>query len=402
MQRLGIDPRMFHADGAATKEEPATESTEVQWDIQDKGFAQDAKDHQKLGLRVVVSQITVRFHLYLKTKEKFFELFMESLHDRDLELDLEVRLEFLNYKRTIKGIFNIIGRNEKGQYQPTSLFWDNLLDISNNGKRPEATVHIKFNRMMSRCSNYPKPRFVKEQTTSSVTACPTNSLADDMWRAFLNETGADCTITCESFSDADQSAEDDVVEQRPLRATFRVQKAILVSRSEVFSVMFSNQFSENENNTLHITDMSPQALREMLRFLYTDKMLNANLYAKELLMAANKYNIPRMQLLAEEALCSNLSDETVLEVARFASLHNGNVAKNFAINCIVSNFSTIIKREEWRTFVKDNLDLIHEIHLRLANKLSSQNCFLPDGEELYREASRFLIEPEFRPRRLLT
>ena len=34
---------------------------------------------------------------------------------------------------------------------------------------------------------------------------PSNSLADDMWRAFLNETGADCTITCESFSDAEQS-----------------------------------------------------------------------------------------------------------------------------------------------------------------------------------------------------
>ena len=34
----------------------------------------------------------------------------------------------------------------------------------------------------------------------------------------------------------------------------------------------------------------------MLRFLYTDKMENANLHAKELLMAANKYNIPRMQL----------------------------------------------------------------------------------------------------------
>ena len=60
---------------------------------------------------------------------------------------------------------------------------------------------------------------------------------------------------------------------------------------------------ENENSSLHITDMSPQALREMLRFLYTDKMQNANLHAKELLMAANKYNIPRMQILAEEALC---------------------------------------------------------------------------------------------------
>ena len=44
-------------------------------------------------------------------------------------------------------------------------------------------------------------------------------------------------------------------------------------------------------------------LTYITRFLYTDKMQNANLHAKELLMAANKYNIPRMQVLAEEALC---------------------------------------------------------------------------------------------------
>ena len=86
---------------------------------------------------------------------------------------------------------------------------------------------------------------------------------------------------------------------------------------------------------------------------------------------------------AEEALCSNLTDDTVLEVARFASLHNGFAAKNFAINCIVSNFSTIIKRDEWRAFVKDNLDLIHEIHTRLALKLSSQIFLQSDDDDRF-------------------
>ena len=35
-------------------------------------------------------------------------------------------------------------------------------------------------------------------------------------------------------------------------------------------------------------------------------------------MAANKYNIPRMKLLAEEALCLNLNDDKILDVAKFA------------------------------------------------------------------------------------
>ena len=78
-----------------------------------------------------------------------------------------------------------------------------------------------------------------------------------------------------------------------------------------------------------------------------------------------------------------MTDDTVLEVARFASLHNGFAAKNFAINCIVSNFSTIIKRDEWRAFVKDNLDLIHEIHTRLALKLSSQIFLQSDDDDRF-------------------
>ena len=109
----------------------------------------------------------------------------------------------------------------------------------------------------------------------------------------------------------------------------------------------------------------------MLRFLYTDKMENANIHAKELLRAANKYNIPRMKLLAEEALCQNLSDETVLDVAKYAYVHNGNNAKDFAISCIVTNFASLIRRPEWPKFVEDNLELLNEIHLRIASKLES-------------------------------
>ena len=155
--------------GAGPSKEESQENTEVQWDITDKNFGQEQHTHQKLGLRIVISGITVRFNLCMKTKERYFELFMESQHDRDLELDLEIKLEFFNYKRTIKGVFIILGRNEKGQYQSTSLFWDNLTEMLDNGRRPEATVHVKFLRMMHRCTNYPKPRFNKESSSMNFT-----------------------------------------------------------------------------------------------------------------------------------------------------------------------------------------------------------------------------------------
>ena len=81
-----------------------------------------------------------------------------------------------------------------------------------------------------------------------------------MWRAFLAETGADLTITCESVTEENDDENNEmVVEQsQPVRATFRVQKGILTSRSEIFAAMFSHGFSEGETSTLHISDMTPQ------------------------------------------------------------------------------------------------------------------------------------------------
>ena len=141
----------------------------------------------------------------------------------------------------------------------------------------------------------------------------------------------------------------------------------------------------------------------MLRFLYTDKMENANIHAKELLRAANKYNIPRMKLLAEEALCQNLSDDTVLLVAKFANVHNGGYAKDFAINCIVSNFGTLIRRPEWADFIKENPDLLHEIHLRISSKMDNGQRHGRSSTTISRYSTSWnclcQMEAEYKPRK---
>ena len=88
-----------------------------------------------------------------------------------------------------------------------------------------------------------------------------------MWKAFLAETGADLTITCETGTDENDETiddEDDITDQEsrqpPARTTFRVQKGILISRSEIFAAMFSHGFAEGETGNLHISDMSPQVI----------------------------------------------------------------------------------------------------------------------------------------------
>ena len=55
---------------------------------------------------------------------------------------------------------------------------------------------------------------------------------------------------------------------------FEVHKSILSARSEVFAAMLqSDSLSETRDNQLTIKDIKSDALKEMLRFLYTDQVL---------------------------------------------------------------------------------------------------------------------------------
>ena len=55
---------------------------------------------------------------------------------------------------------------------------------------------------------------------------------------------------------------------------FEVHKSILSARSEVFAAMLqSDSLTETKDNQMTIKDIKPDALKAMLRFLYTDQVL---------------------------------------------------------------------------------------------------------------------------------
>ena len=57
---------------------------------------------------------------------------------------------------------------------------------------------------------------------------------------------------------------------------FEVHKSILIARSDVFAAMLqSDSLSETRDNQLTIKDIKPDALKEMLRFLYTDEVAHS-------------------------------------------------------------------------------------------------------------------------------
>ena len=85
-------------------------------------------------------------------------------------------------------------------------------------------------------------------------------------------------------------------------------------------------------------------------------------------MAAEKYNLSKLKMMAEMSLCKTLSLENVIWTAAFAHIHNGRCVVQAATRIIVEHFSEVIKHPDWSDFVKKHPDLLIEIHENLAKK----------------------------------
>lgn len=71
---------------------------------------------------------------------------------------------------------------------------------------------------------------------------------------------------------------------------FKAHKAILAARSPVFAAMFEHGMAESRANRVNITDVEPDILGEVLRFIYTGRVVGLDnpVMAQELLAAADK------------------------------------------------------------------------------------------------------------------
>lgn len=115
---------------------------------------------------------------------------------------------------------------------------------------------------------------------------------------------------------------------------FFAHKAILAARSPVFAAMFEHEMEEKKQNRVEITDMDNEVLNEMLKFIYSGKAPQLEKMADDLLAAADKYDLERLKVMCEEALCSNLAVDTAADVLILADMHSAQQLKAHAIDFI--------------------------------------------------------------------
>merc|ERR1740123_174102 len=105
----------------------------------------------------------------------------------------------------------------------------------------------------------------------------------------------------------------------------------------------------------------------MLYFIYTgatnDKILKEK--SKELLAAADKYQLDVLKSICEDHLCSNLQINNALENLVFGDIHRASMLRLMALKVIARNLVKVVETEEYQNLVKNHPSLAAEIPMAL-------------------------------------
>ncbi|PWA93921.1 BTB/POZ-like protein [Artemisia annua] len=170
------------------------------------------------------------------------------------------------------------------------------------------------------------------------------------------------TVTC-SFSDVvlvavDADSGKPVVNSVPVPAN----KAVLASRSPVFRAMLETEMEESLSGTIKLSDVSYDALRAFVNYLYTAEASLDDEMACELLVLADKYEVKHLKTYCEKFLISKLNWESSLMNYSFANQHNANNLLDAALSLILDNMDKLSKREEYVELVEKDPRLVVEIY----------------------------------------
>ena len=244
--------------------------------------------------------------LYPKRNEDFVGIFLQ-LDDQSLENEVEAKFKFQIKDQFQRGDFfqqswNKIKRG-KGIGDPNFIEREDLFD----GRKG----YIENDTLRIACQVE-----VKEGPKSKV---PAIQIQQDLMKMLESTELSDVTIKCQGKE-------------------FYCSKAVLGARSEVSKSMFTTGMKESRTGIVEIEDVSPEALKEVLMFLYTDMTYQfKENTAIEVLEVADMYCLNRLKRMCEEAMIANLSKENVTKfwpaAKKYSLLDLRTAMETFFENC---------------------------------------------------------------------
>ena len=143
---------------------------------------------------------------------------------------------------------------------------------------------------------------------------------------------------------------------------FAAHKIVLAAGSPVFAAMFQAEgFTEQKTNILKIDDLEPLVVKEMLRFLYTDRVEKMDELAKDLLMAADKYMIDQLKTQCQAALTETVTVENCCQLLALADSYSASQLKTVATRFVMQHTAEVSTTVGWKVLKQTHPHLGFEL-----------------------------------------
>ncbi|XP_058794192.1 speckle-type POZ protein-like isoform X2 [Phymastichus coffea] len=140
---------------------------------------------------------------------------------------------------------------------------------------------------------------------------------------------------------------------------FSGHKAILAARSSVFASILDRITSFGSPSIVEVTDIKKDTFDEILHFIYTATINEANV-TNDLLAAAERFDLVELKNRCEILLSDSLKIDNVIASLVTADRYKATYLKNKSIGYIMSKIKDVIETPAYKELASSNPELIIE------------------------------------------
>ena len=143
---------------------------------------------------------------------------------------------------------------------------------------------------------------------------------------------------------------------------FPIHRVVLASQSDVFKRMFESNMKEKKEGVVEVFDVDSDVMSDLLSYIYCGYAPNIKEMAKDLLFAADKYNLTSLSVLCEKELQTTLTTDNVADVLLVANkLPLRVVLKDACINFVKHNSKDVYQSNSWKFLKETEMALAFEV-----------------------------------------
>ncbi|KAL7531949.1 hypothetical protein ACHAXR_004325 [Thalassiosira sp. AJA248-18] len=147
-----------------------------------------------------------------------------------------------------------------------------------------------------------------------------------------------------------------MVEGVPVRA-----HKLMLMRCPYFRAMLLGDMVESSQSVVNLEIVRHSTFTAVLEYLYTDTVAIPLDSAMELFVAADCFDIPRLQALCERRLLESMTVKNAAAIFHTADVHSATLLRDKALAYILSHFEAVSKTAAFEEMVRSNVELVFEI-----------------------------------------